>query len=188
MNIVSKKSTLMSLVLAGLVVGNTAKGLEWQDIKDLSGRQWAIAFVLGSAFVTNCKEAVPNPEKVTWDDVKKLVQFEGFQEYLDNVVHLINNGWLGQAGIRGKAMLGMTNEEDGSMMFKEIKALPSTGICGKTLATVKLWGKKAKDISAVLSASGLIAAMWADAQKAGNVPVVPAPQEGQAAAQGQPVN
>lgn len=176
MNIISKKSALMSLVLAGLVIGSSAKAFSFDDIKNLNRKQWLIAFVLGSAFVTNCKEAIPNPEKVTADDFKKLLQFEGFQEYWDNVVHLINHGWLGQAGIRGKAILGMTNEEDGSMAFKEIKALPSTGICGNAIATAKLWGKKAKDLCVIMSAYGLISTMWENAEKVANGEKVEAPK------------
>jgi len=176
MNIISKKSTLLSFVLAGLLVGSmstTVKALEWNDVKNLTKKQWLIVFVLGSMFVTNCKEAVAKPEEVTWDDVKNLVQLQDIftQEYRDNVWHIINNGYLGQVGARGKAILGMTNEEDGSMAFREIKALPSTGLCGKTLALVKLVGKKAKDITTLLAVPGLLATMWTDSEKVANAGV-----------------
>ncbi len=170
MNIVSKKSILLSFVLAGLVIGSTpmtANAAAWDN---LSAKKAAIAFVLGSLFVTNCKEAVANPVKVTGDDIKNLAQLQDIftEEYWNNAWHVINNGWLGQAGIRGKAILGMTSEEDGSMMFKEIKALPSTGICGKSIAMLKLWGKKAKDISNVIVVPGIIASMWTAGEKASN--------------------
>ena len=173
MNIVSKKSTLFGFVLVGLVIGSTpmtAKVPEWNDVKNLTGKQWAIAFVLGSMFAANCKEAVAKPAEVTGDDVKNIAQLQDIftEEYWNNVWHVINNGFLGQVGARGKAILGMTNEDDGSMTFREIKALPSTGICGKSIAILKLWGKKAKDISTVLVVPGVIASMWTTGEKASN--------------------
>lgn len=164
MNIISKKSTVMSLVLVGLIAGSmstTANAV-------LSTQKRILVFVgLGSLFATACKEAVAKPEVVHWTrDLQKLAQIQNIftQKYWDNVIHLFNNGYLGQVGIRGKAVLGITNEEDGTMMFREVNALPSTGICGNTLFGVKLVAKKAKDICALIAAANLmgvnLGAIW----------------------------
>jgi hypothetical protein len=170
MNIVSKKSTLMSLVLAGLVIGSmpmTVKAANPKiDVKTfLTNQKWYIVAGLVASFITCCKEAVAKPQTVTGDDVKKLAQLQDLltSEYWENVVHLINNGILGQVGIRGKAVLGITNEEDGSMAFREVNALPSTGIVGNTLFLAKLVAKKAKDVTNLLVLPGLIGLMVTNA-------------------------
>lgn len=162
MNIVSKKSTLMSFALAGLIAGNmptTAHALKYKDLT--LNKTLLAAFVLGSLLYTNCKEAEKKPETVTGNDVKKLLQIQNIftQEYWENVAHLINDGYCGQVGVRGKAVLGITNEEDGSMMFKEVDALPTTGICGKTIFMGKILGKKFNDLTKTLAVP-VLAYMW----------------------------
>ena len=155
MNIISKKSTIFSLALAGLIAGSMPTTVN----AALSSQQRILVFVgLGSLFATACKEAVAKPSVVTWEDGGKVFQLQDLftQKYWENVIHLINDGYLGQAGIRGKAVLGITNEEDGAMTFKEVNALPSTGICGNTLFVAKLLSKKAKDICALVTAATLM--------------------------------
>lgn len=166
MNIISKKSTVMSLALVGLIAGSTpmtARAL----LPDLTKKQMLVAFGLASFFWTACKEAVAKPAVITEQDWKKLAQVQNIltQKYWENVLHLINDGYIGQAGIRGKAVLGITNEEDGSMMFKEVNALPSTGICGNALFAIKLVGKKAKDLVSVLAVPGAFVTLWNAAEK-----------------------
>jgi len=178
MNIISKKLT-MSLALAGLIAGTVPvlamdhgnhhhhqekKKGDFEQVKQLLFAQKKyVLFLLAGSFLTCLKEAVAKPEVVTMEDLKKLAQIQNIlsnpQEYFGNIVHLINDGLLGQVGIRGKAVLGITNEEDGSMAFKEVNALPSTGIFGNTLFYAKLVGKKAKDLTNLLLIPSLLGLM-----------------------------
>jgi hypothetical protein len=158
MNMISKKSTIMSFVFAGLVascVPTTSQAVMSDNQKKLT------FFALACLFITNCKEAIANPEKATWEDGKKAFQIQNIftQEYWENIAHLINDGLFGQAGIRGKAVLGIVSEEDGTMMWKTVQSLPSTGICGHTLYGLKLAGKKFNDLTKTMGVP-FLAYLW----------------------------
>lgn len=165
MNIISKKSTVMSLVLAGLVVGGmpTIAQAAWADLTPSQKALMSLGLV--SFMLTSMKESVNEPEAVTSKDVKNLVQIQDIftQDYWANVYHIISDGYIGQLG-KGKAIQGVTDEDTGEVKFRASKSQPSTGICGTAIATTKLVAKKVDDLVKTL-ALPVVAYMWYNNEK-----------------------
>ncbi len=94
MNIISKKSTIFSLALAGLIAGSMPTTVNAVFTR-LDNKQMLVAFGLASLFRTACKEAVAKPAVVTWEDGGKVFQLQDLftQKYWENVWHLINDGY-----------------------------------------------------------------------------------------------
>jgi hypothetical protein len=164
MNIISKKSVVMSLALAGLIMGSTpAKAL---TLPEVTAKKAVISFLLGSLLVTCFKESVANPEEVDWvDSLEKAAQVQDIltPEYKENLIHMFWNGFLGQIG-KNEAILSIPNE-DGSVTHVATKPKPSTGICGTTVFFAKTLAKRAKDLGDLFALPAGLITLWNNAEK-----------------------